>query len=294
VVGAGPAGLSFACVAAERGHKVTLFDGDDKIGGQLNIAVQVPGKEEFYETMRYFQRKIELLGIDLQLNTKVDKKMLLSGAFDEIILATGVLPRIPDIDGIEHPKVVSYIDVLRHKQSVGERVAILGAGGIGFDVAEFLSHDGPSLSLDGEAWSKHWGVDRSYSERGGLAQPVIEKSSRTIYMLQRKKQKMGASLGKTTGWIHRFELKSRNVQMLTGVHYKRIDDAGFHIVQNEKERMLEIDNVIVCTGQIPQNKLFEELKSSGESVHKIGGADVAAELDAKRAIDQGARLAATI
>lgn len=196
VVGAGPAGLSFACVAAERGHKVTLFDGDDKIGGQLNIAVQVPGKEEFYETMRYFQRKIELLGIDLQLNTKVDKKMLLSGAFDEIILATGVLPRIPDIDGIEHPKVVSYIDVLRHKQSVGERVAILGAGGIGFDVAEFLSHDGPSLSLDGEAWSKHWGVDRSYSERGGLAQPVIEKSSRTIYMLQRKKQKWEPVWGK--------------------------------------------------------------------------------------------------
>ncbi len=294
VVGAGPAGLSCACIAARRGHAVTLFESSDKIGGQLNIAVQVPGKEEFNETLRYFHRQIELHGIELKLKTCATEATLVSGGFEGIIIATGVRPRIPEIEGIDHPLVLSYIDVLRENKPVGERVAIIGGGGIGFDVATSLSYDGPSLSLDRDAWCAHWGVDKNYENRGGLTSPLPGKSGRTITMLQRKKQKMGANLGKTTGWIHRFELKNRKVQMITGVQYLRIDDSGLHFIAKGKTQVLAVDNIINCSGQISENALFQSLEKTGLSVYKIGGADIAAELDAKRAIDQGARLAAKI
>ncbi len=294
VVGAGPAGLSFATVAASRGHQVTLFDAATEIGGQFNIAKQVPGKEEFYETLRYFGKQITLTGVNLKLNTPVVTADLKD--FDEVILATGIAPRVPAIDGIGHAKVLSYLDVLRDKKPVGKVVAIIGAGGIGFDVAEYLSHSGtsPSSSLDSKKFFAEWGVDTSYSSVGGLCKAEVEASPRQLFLLQRKSSKVGDNLGKTTGWIHRTSLKNRKVQMIAGVSYDKIDDAGLHITVDGQQKTIPVDNVILCAGQDPKRDLLEGLKNAGQSVHLIGGADVATELDAKRAIDQGARLAATI
>lgn len=292
VVGAGPAGLSFATVAASRGHQVSLFDAASEIGGQFNVAKQIPGKEEFYETLRYFGKQISLTGVTLKLNTKVSASDL--AGFDEVILATGITPRVPPIDGIDHPKVLSYLEVLRDKKVVGKTVAIIGAGGIGFDVAEYLSHSGISNSLVPEKFYAEWGVDTSYAHAGGLGEVNIEASPRQIFLLQRKTSKVGDGLGKTTGWIHRTGLKNRRVQMISGVSYDKIDDAGLHITVDGQPKLIPADNVILCAGQDPQRDLLEALQAAGQTVHLIGGADVAAELDAKRAIDQGARLAANI
>jgi 2,4-dienoyl-CoA reductase (NADPH2) len=294
VVGAGPAGLAFATTAAERGHQVTLFDAAAEIGGQFNIAKQIPGKEEFYETLRYFNRRIELTGVDLQLNTPVDSAMLVQGGFDEIVLATGILPRMPAIEGADHPCVLGYLDVLRDKHPVGDKVAIIGAGGIGFDVAEYLSHGATSPATDIEQFMRQWGVDMTLQARGGIegVEAVLEPSPRQITLLQRKASKVGGGLGKTTGWIHRIGLQKKGVQMIPGCQYDRIDDEGLHITVGTEQRVLPVDNVIICAGQDPRRELLEGLE--GCSVHLIGGADVAAELDAKEAIDQGTRLAAAI
>jgi 2,4-dienoyl-CoA reductase (NADPH2) len=296
VVGAGPAGLACACTAAERGHEVTLFDAADRIGGQFNMAKRIPGKEEFYETLRYFGRQLALKGVELRLGTRATPD-LLSG-FDEVILATGVTPRIPDIEGIDHPSVLSYLDVLEKDAPVGQRVALIGAGGIGFDVAEFLSearHDGPEPPRM-EDFARHWGIDLNFEARGGIegVKPEPEALAREIWLLQRKASKPGKGLGKTTGWIHRLSLRKRGVNMLAGVKYRRIDDAGLHIEHDEQEKVLEVDNVIVCAGQVPRRELLEPLQDADVPVHLIGGADVAAELDAKRAIWQGTELAARI
>ncbi len=294
VVGAGPAGLSFAVTAAERGHKVILFDADAQIGGQFNIAKKIPGKEEFYETLRYFGRQIELRGITLRLNQRVSAAELLQGAFDEIVLATGVTPRVPEIEGFSHPKVLSYLDVLRDGRAVGKTVAVIGAGGIGFDVAEYLTQSGASASVNPAKFYAEWGIDPAYGARGGLAVPQPEASPRQVYLLQRKKSKVGDGLGKTTGWIHRISLKARQVKMISSVIYRKIDDAGLHLSIEGQEQLLAVDNVVLCAGQEPQRELLSELQQAGCPVHLIGGADVAAELDAKRAIDQGVRLAARI
>lgn len=294
VVGAGPAGLAFATIAAERGHDVTLIDAAAEVGGQFNVAKQIPGKEEFHETLRYFRRRVELTGVRLMLSTRVTASDLKD--YDEVILATGIAPRLPAIPGVEHPKVLSYLDVLRHKKPVGRRVAIIGAGGIGFDVAEYLTHEGHSPSLDVQAFMKEWGVDMSGESAGGLAAsgPQPSASPRQVYLLQRKKSKVGEGLGKTTGWIHRESLKMKRVEMIPGVSYDGIDDAGLHITVAGEHKLLEVDNVIVCAGQEPLRELHQPLLDMGKTVHLIGGADVAAELDAKRAIAQGAGLAASI
>ncbi|RTL31757.1 MAG: crotonase/enoyl-CoA hydratase family protein [Rhodocyclaceae bacterium] len=293
VVGAGPAGLAFATTAAERGHKVTLFEAGARIGGQFNIAMQIPGKEEFAETLRYFGRRIEQTGVTLKLNTRV-KAAELAGQFDEVVLATGIVPRVPEIEGVDHPKVLGYLDVLRDRKPVGRRVAILGAGGIGFDVAEYLSHEGVSPSLAPAKFYAEWGIDANYARRGGLVQPHLETAPREIVLLQRKASKVGEGLGKTTGWIHRTALKNRGVKMIAGATYHRIDDAGLHVTIAGKDEVLAVDNVILCTGQEPQRALQATLVEAGMRVHLIGGADVAAELDAKRAIKQGIELAASI
>jgi 2,4-dienoyl-CoA reductase (NADPH2) len=296
-VGSGPAGLSFATVAASRGHHVTLFEKDDTIGGQLNMARQVPGKEEFNETLRYFKKQLELAGVELRLNREAKPEQLAAEGYDAVILASGVTPRKPEIPGIDHASVLSYVDVLRHKKTVGKRVAIVGAGGIGFDVAEYVTHPaGVAASLDREAYLSEWGVDMTYQFPGGLAQgrPAVHTSGRLVYLLQRKASKMGETLGKTTGWIHRATLKQRGVTMINGVAYDRIDDAGLHITLKEKREVLAVDTVIICAGQEPLRVLKEELENRGMATYLIGGADLAAELDAKRAIDQGARLAARI
>ena len=292
VVGAGPAGLSFATTAAKRGHNVTLFDAAPEIGGQFNIAKQVPGKEEFYETLRYFAKQIELTGVQLRLNTFVKPDELAD--FDEVVLATGITPRTPDIEGIDNPKVLNYLDVLREKSHVGKTVAIIGAGGIGFDVAEYLSHSGTSASLDPKKFFAEWGVDTDYKHVGGLTEAHIEKSPRQIYLLQRKTSKVGDGLGKTTGWIHRTGLKNHGVHMFAGVTYNKIDDAGLHVTVDGQQKTLPVDNVILCAGQEPRRDLQAALEAAGKIVHLIGGADVAAELDAKRAINQGTRLGASI
>ncbi len=296
VVGAGPAGLAAATVAAQRGHEVTLFDADSELGGQFNMAKQIPGKEEFYETIRYFKKQLELHEVNVQLNTRVKTEDLAKLDFDEIILATGIIPRTPRLEGIEHEKVLSYIDVLKHKKPVGKRVAVIGAGGIGFDVSEYLAHEGESTSLNIDAWLKEWGIDKSLKARSGIEgiQPEIHPAAREIFMFKRSKGKFGGKLGKTTGWIHRTNLKKKNIQFINEVEYTKIDDQGLHYIQNDEQKILDIDNVVICAGQIPLKNMLEPLKAKGLNVHVIGGADVAAELDAKRAIDQGSRLAAKL
>ncbi|MFE0698849.1 FAD-dependent oxidoreductase [Streptomyces sp. NPDC058872] len=292
VVGAGPAGLSCAVSAAERGHAVTLFDAAAEIGGQLNVAKRVPGKEEFDETLRYFRVQLAEHGIEVRLNTHVSAADL--EGYDEVVVATGVTPRTPGIPGEDHPSVLSYLDVLRDGAPVGERVAVIGAGGIGFDVAEFLTDGGEGASQDPETYFRQWGVDTSYENRGGLRAPERNAPPRQVHLLQRKTSKVGAGLGKTTGWIHRTELKHRGVTMVAGVSYDRIDDAGLHLTIDGEAQLLPVDTIVLCAGQEPRRDLYEELLAAGRSAHLIGGADVAAELDAKRAIDQGTRLAASL
>ena len=293
VIGAGPAGLAFATTAAERGHQVTLFDAADEIGGQFNIAKQIPGKEEFYETIRYFGKMIEKFGVNLVLGKHVSATDLNSDDFDEVILATGIKPRTPEIEGVDHPKVLSYIDVVKNKAPVGKRVAVIGAGGIGFDVSEFLSHQGVATSQNIPAFMKEWGVDMSLQARGGIegVQADVTPSPREIYLLQRKKSKVGAKLGKTTGWIHRAGLANKGVHMVPACTYEKIDDQGLHVDVAGEKKVLDVDNVILCAGQEPLRELVEGLN---KPYHLIGGADVAAELDAKRAINQGTRLALDI
>ena len=295
VIGAGPAGLSFATYAADRGHQVTVFDAASQIGGQFNIAKTIPGKEEFYETLRYFKRKIELQpNIKLVLNHTATYEELSAENYDDIVVATGVTPRELTIEGIDHPKVLSYIEVLRERKPVGKKVAIIGAGGIGFDTAEYLSHEGESGSLNSQKFYDEWGIDTSYAHVGGLKQPVLEQSDREIYLLQRKAKAVGASLGKTTGWIHRTGLKHRDVKMIAGASYDKIDDQGLHITVNDQPTVLEVDHVIICAGQESYTAMYDQLKADGKNVHLIGGAKEAGELDAKRAIRQGAELAMVI
>ncbi len=296
VIGSGPAGLAASTIAAQRGHIVTLFDSESEIGGQFNIAKQIPGKEEFYETIRYFKKQIELHHVTVKLNTRVSIDDVLKTDFDEVILATGIKPRMPSIEGIEHEKVLSYLDVLKHKKHVGKRVAVIGAGGIGFDVSEYLAHEGEGTSQNIDAWLKEWGIDKTLTARSGIegVKSEIAPSPREIFMFKRSKGKFGANLGKTTGWIHRSTLKKKNVQFINSVEYTKIDDQGLHYVQNEEAKILEVDNIIICTGQNPLKELLVPLQENGLKVHVIGGADFASELDAKRAIDQGARLAAKL
>lgn len=295
VIGAGPAGLSFATYAADRGHKVTLYEASNQIGGQFNIAKTIPGKEEFYETLRYFKRQIEIqANINLQLNHSATYEELKQSHYDEIVIATGVIPRHLAIEGIDHPKVLSYIQVLKERVPVGQRVAIIGAGGIGFDTAEYLTHEGDSASLNTQKFYDEWGIDTTYANVGGLKEPTLEKSEREIYLLQRKANSVGAGLGKTTGWIHRTGLKHRQVNMIPGVSYQKIDDQGLHILVNDQPKVLDVDHVIICAGQEPFTAMYEQLQADGKSVHLIGGALEAGELDAKRAIRQGAELAAKI
>jgi len=297
VVGAGPAGLTAATLLAERGHEVHLFDAAAEIGGQLNMAKVVPGKEEFHEMLRYLARRIETTGVHLHLNTPAHAPHL--AAFDEVIVATGVTPRDPMIPGQEHPKVLSYIDVLRERKPVGERVAIIGAGGIGFDVAEFLVHDGHSTTLDLAAWQAEWGVTDPARAPGGLSpeRPQVTPPARQVTLLQRKKGKPGAGLGKTTGWIHRTTLKMKQVEMIAGVNYERITDEGLLVTYGDKHEdatWIGCDTVVLCAGQVPQRELADALQALGKTAHLIGGAFEAGELDAKRAIDQAARLAARL
>jgi len=295
VVGAGPGGLSVATVAAQRGHEVTLFDAGEEIGGQFNIAKRIPGKEEFYETLRYFDRMIAKHGVRLVLGKRATVEDLLE--FDEVILATGVVPRTPDIPGIDHPMVMGYLDTIMQRRELGKRVAVIGAGGIGFDVSEFITQQGESAALDNDLFWEEWGIDPALEARGGIAgvQANPHPPAREVYLLQRKVSKVGDGLGKTTGWIHRAGLKSRQVKMVNAVQYLKIDDQGLHVSIAEGEpQVLAVDNIIVCAGQDPLRELQAGLESAGKSVHLVGGADVAAELDAKRAIDQGSRLAAAI
>ena len=296
VVGAGPAGLSAATVAAECGHDVTLFDSLDAIGGQFRIAMQIPGKEEFAETIRYFRRKLEVTGVKLVLGQRVTRAHLLAGGFDDVIVATGVKVRMPPIDGVTHPMVLSYVDVLQGKAPVGKRVAIVGAGGIGFDVGEYLLHDpAHPLPLPVAAWASEWGVDLAATTRGGLVAPSVPSPLRQIWLMQRKTSKPGAGLGKTSGWVHRATLARNGVVMMAGVQYDRIDDRGLHITIGGEQRLIGCDNVVICAGQESLTELMPlEGESGGPAFHKIGGAALAAELDAKRAIREGAELGARL
>jgi 2,4-dienoyl-CoA reductase (NADPH2) len=293
VVGAGPAGLACATTAAERGHQVTLFDAAGQIGGQFNIAKRIPGKEDFNETLRYFARRIETSGVNLKLNQRVDAEQLKSAGFDQVILATGIVPRQLAIPGIDSDKVATYLDIVEGRKVAGKTVAIIGAGGIGFDLGEYLthSHDGRS---EAEQFNDEWGIDTEYAQRGGIKKPVKAASPRQVYLLQRKASKVGDGLAKTTGWIRRTLLKKRGVEMISGVNYEKIDAAGLHITVNGEAKVLAVDTIVVCAGQEPRRELLAPLEAAGITCTLIGGADVASELDAKRAIDQGTRLAARI
>jgi len=296
VVGAGPAGLSFATAAAQRGHQVTIFDSASEIGGQFNLAKKIPGKEEFYETLRYFGNMIKKHSVDLKLNMRVSAQQLIDMKFDHVVIATGVKPRIPQIPGIDHPKAVSYVDVLTGKVSVGKTVAVIGAGGIGFDVAEYLTEKDHSLSENPAEFAKYWGMDFTVQARGGVTGVTrkIPTPPRQVFLLQRKDGKLGDGLGKTTGWIHRTMLKDKDVKMLSSVSYEKIDDQGLHIRIREKSEILKVDHVVICAGQESLRELEQPLIQAGVKVNVIGGADLAQELDAKRAIDQGFRLAVKI
>jgi 2,4-dienoyl-CoA reductase (NADPH2) len=294
VVGAGPAGLAAASTLAERGHAVTLFDRAPAIGGQFNMAKRIPGKEEFHEALRYFDHRLDATGVERRLGTEATADALAAGGFDTVILATGVRPRMLDLPGADHPKVLSYLDVLQGDAPVGRKVAIIGAGGIGFDVAEFLTEAAPSPSTDMARWTREWGVDMAMRTPGGLMPAQPEKPERQVWLLQRTAGRPGGRLNKTSGWVHRATLKNKRVQMLGGVGYRRIDDAGLHVVVDGEAQVLEVDNVIVCAGQEPNRELHEALVARGIDVRLVGGADVAAELDAKRAIDQATRLAAAL
>tara|TARA_B110000971_G_scaffold221615_1_gene269509 strand:- start:3447 stop:5471 length:2025 start_codon:yes stop_codon:yes gene_type:complete len=294
VVGGGPAGLSYATTAAQRGHKVTLIEKSNSIGGQFNMAKKIPGKEEFYETLRYYQVMLKKYKVDVKLNTLFEPVM--ADKYDNVILATGIIPRKPKIKGIDHPKVVSYIDVLKNKVNVGSSVALIGAGGIGFDVAEYLSRKGESTSISTSSFMKEWGVDMSFLARAGIEgmKPSLLKTDRKIYLLQRKNGKVGAGLGKTTGWIHRFTLRNKDVKMINNVTYTKIDDKGLHFTRNQKEVILEVDHIVICAGQLSNNSIFESCKLVNPNTEIIGGAFHASELDAKKAIDQAVRSAAKV
>lgn len=295
VVGAGPAGLACSTIAAERGHEVHLFEGESAIGGQFNMAKVIPGKEDYAETIRYYQAMIEKHGVKLSLNHRVNAEELIAGQYDEIILATGVTPRQVTIEGIDHPKVLDYVDVLYHKKTVGKSVAIIGAGGIGFDMAEYLAHDQAheSVSLNTEQYMAEWGVDMNYTKGGALAQaPQPLPSPREIFLLKRSGGKHGKNLGKTTGWIHRASLIMKGVKHLGNVTYHKIDDEGLHISMNDEMQLLAVDHVVICAGQVPMRELQADLEAAGQKVQLIGGADVASELDAKKAIKQASYLAA--
>ncbi|MCZ8015489.1 MAG: NADPH-dependent 2,4-dienoyl-CoA reductase [Limnobacter sp.] len=298
VVGAGPAGLAAATELARRGHSVSLFDKAGEIGGQFNMAKQIPGKEEFHETISYFKRQLELKNVEIRLNTVVNAELISKEKFDEVILATGIKPRTPGIEGIDHPKVMSYIDVLLHKKEVGQKVAVIGAGGIGFDVSEYLTHDfsHPSPTLDLESWKKEWGITFDPKNAGGIdgvhAEPP--KPAREVWLCQRKDEPLGKRLGKTSGWVHKASLKSRRVHFMQGVEYLKIDDRGLHVMSANGPEILDVDNIIVCAGQDPLRELVEPIEALGVPVHLVGGSSVAAELDAKRAINQATRLAVTL
>lgn len=300
VIGAGPAGMAAATVLAERGHYVTLYDAEDKIGGQFNIAAQIPGKSDFLETMRYFNTMLAKHNVLLKLGAFVSAEQLLEESFDHIVIATGIHPRTPQIEGIEHPKVLSYLDVLKHHKPVGKRVAIIGAGGIGFDVGEYLVHEhGLTADQEKERWYQEWGVDTTLQSRGAIVDPVVAPPARQIYLLQRKETSVGKNLGKTSGWVHRAALKMKGVKMMPGCEYQRVDDDGLHVVVDDRPQLLEVDNVVICAGQTPNRDLADQLevagcKQQGIGVHVVGGADVAAELDAKRAIKQASELAAAL
>jgi len=300
VIGAGPAGMAASTVLAERGHHVALFDAAKQIGGQFNIAKQIPGKSDFNDTMRYFGKMIEKYNVELRLNTWASAQALINEGFDHVIVATGITPRTPPIKGVEHAKVLTYLDVLRDKKKVGQKVAIIGAGGIGFDVGEYLVHKhAQSEEAEKQQWYKEWGVDTALTHRSGVIEAQVEAAEREVFLLQRKESSVGKNLGKTSGWVHRATLKQKRVTMIPGCQYDLIDDEGLHITVNGKARVLEVDNVIMCAGQESNRALADELiaagaEDQGMSVHLIGGADLASELDAKRAIDQGSRLAAEI